>query len=94
MSTKLKRVYVSIPDEVLPFLLEDCKRPGIALSTKIMKILAEHYQFSVPQPMIFGRARPLRAESRHARPLVFEAPAQPVAEPASDRRESLGQGKN
>jgi len=94
MPTKLKRYMVSFPEDILPLIQKDCEINGMKVGTRIMSILTEHYRPAIAQPMIFGQDQPISKESRRARPLVFEAPAQPVAVPASDRRASLDQGKS
>lgn len=95
MPTKLKRCQVSIPDEILPFLNGDCERGKMNLSTKISQIVAEYYQFTIPQPMIFGRARPLSVQSRRAsRPLVFGEQRPPALEHLSDPHEIEASGKS
>lgn len=94
MPTKLKRYSVSFPDEILPLLQADCRRNGTKVGTKILSILAEHYQAAISQPMIFGQDQPLAKQSRAARPLVFRAPARPTLERDEAHRASNDQGKS
>lgn len=92
MPTKLKRYSVSFPDDILPLLREDCRRTKTKVGTKILSILAEHYQSGISQPMIFGRPQPLSRGSRHSGPIVFRAPSQPKESPASEIHEKHSAG--
>lgn len=95
MPTKMKRVSVSLPDDLYRAILDDCRkeetRSEQKVGAKIKSNLLQIYQLRIPQPMIFGRSQPIEAGSRRAGPLVFRSPSRPIELPASDRRATLGQ---
>ncbi len=94
MPTELKRLMVSIPDELLVLLERDSSRQKKGVATMIMEIVGENYLQELGQPMLFGRSRRASKGSRLARPLVFGAPSRPEPVETEVRHASLGQEKS
>lgn len=91
MATTMRRITVSLPDDISNCLKRDCEGKKMQFSKKVVSIMREYYRMEIPHPMIFGRSQPISVESKHARPLVFRAAARPIEWPALDRRASPGQ---
>lgn len=74
--TKLKRVCVTLPDDIYKALMSDVAGKGVALSTRITQILAGQVGLVI-QIQKFGRNRPLVVAPLHEYPPVFEDPLVP-----------------